>query len=230
MSITQRLAQVQQRIADACEQAKRDPAEITLLAVSKTKPPADIRTAWDAQQIHFGENYVQEWREKHEELQDLQEQGLQWHFIGHLQRNKCKYIAGHISLIHTVDSLSLLRELEKRTPPTTRQAVLLQLNLAQEGTKSGLQALEQLDPLLAPTQPWERISIQGLMAIPPYDPDPEASRHHFQQLKQAQQALQERHNLPLPQLSMGMSHDLEVAIQEGATIVRVGTAIFGPRS
>lgn len=226
-TIQTRIAEVQTRIVRACEKAGRLPSEIMLLAVSKTKPVQDIREAWACGLRQFGENYVQEWQSKHQALSDLEQQGLQWHIIGHLQTNKCKYIAGKVALIHSVDSVALLHELEKRTPDGLQQPVLLQFNMGQEASKSGWQHLEDVQDIFS--HPWRKVVIQGLMALPPYWEEAENVRPFFHQLFLWREQLQQTTGFPLPMLSMGMSHDLEVAIEEGSTCIRIGTAIFGER-
>ncbi|HAA57019.1 MAG TPA: YggS family pyridoxal phosphate-dependent enzyme [Myxococcales bacterium] len=227
-AIAERFNQVKQRIQIACDHANRSADEITLLAISKTQPVEALLEVWQEGQSCFGENYVQEWRSKYEALHTLESEGLTWHFTGRLQRNKCKYLAGKVGLIHTIDSLSLLKEVEKRTPEGHTQDVLIQLNLAQEESKSGFQTIEELRSIFQPETPWKRIKLCGLMTIPPQGTE-EETRAHFRQIKQAQQTLQSQYAIELPELSMGMSGDLEIAIEEGATIIRVGTAIFGQR-
>ncbi|TNE48210.1 MAG: YggS family pyridoxal phosphate-dependent enzyme [Deltaproteobacteria bacterium] len=226
-TLPERIQDVLRRFHQACEQAGRDPSEVTLLAVSKWKPASAIRTAWEHGLRQFGESYVQEWKDKRLELEDLEAEGLKWHIIGHLQRNKCKYIAGEVSLIHSVDSMSLLNEINRRTPEGSVQSVLLQFNVGQEDSKSGFVTLD--DAREALQQDWPRLSIDGLMTLPPYMAEPEEVRPFFRQLHEWRERLRQEFGLPFPHLSMGMSHDLEVAIAEGSTCVRVGTAIFGPR-
>lgn len=226
-TLPERIQQVLERFHQTCEKAGRDPNDVTLLAVSKWKPAADIRTAWENGLHQFGESYVQEWKDKRLELEDLEADGLKWHIIGHLQRNKCKYIAGKVNLIHSVDSISLLKEINRRTPEGAVQSVLLQFNVGEEDSKSGFITLD--DAREALQQDWPRLSIEGLMTLPPYMAEPEEVRPYFRQLREWREQLRQEFELPLPHLSMGMSHDLEVAIAEGSTCVRVGTAIFGPR-
>jgi len=229
MTTIEKITQVQQRIKQACENAHRDPEDVTLLAISKKKPTSMIREAWNNGLHHFGENYIQEWRAKNEELEDLKMEGLHWHITGPLQKNKCKYVAGKVALIHTISSLSLLEEIAKRTPKEIIQPVLIQCNLSKEATKSGFQEIEQIEQLLTSHHHWKNIDIQGFMVLPPFSENPEDSRSHFHQLQMLREKLRSTTGLPLPHLSMGMSADLEIAIEEGATIVRVGTAIFGQR-
>lgn len=196
------------------------PAGVTLIAVSKTRTVDEIRAAMQAGQIDFGENYAQELRDKAELLQ-----GARWHFIGALQRNKVKYVVGRASLIHDVDSLALAEEIGKRSLPR-KTGVLVGVNFGEE-QKSGVPAGEAL-ALAESLTKVEGIALRGLMAIPPPAEDPEASAPYFEQL--ASLAAQGRaKGLPLTELSMGMSHDWHVAVRYGATLVRVGTAIFGSR-
>lgn len=225
--IAERLQHIHERIEKACQKAGRDPSSVTLVAISKTKPVEMLQEAFDSGQLDFGENYVQEMLDKQEVLTDLEQQGLRWHFTGHLQRNKVRKIAGRTHFIHAVHSLSLAKELEKRTPEGQKQIILLQCNLSQEESKSGF--LEYSDVLEVLLQPWKRLEIQGLMEIPAWDADPEAVRPSFRKLREWRDRLQEDSGQSLPHLSMGMSNDLEVAVEEGATFVRIGTAIFGPR-
>ena len=226
-TIAERLQTIHKRIKKACEQAGREPSSVTLVAISKTKPAEMLQEAFETGQLDFGENYVQEMLDKQEVLAELEEKGLRWHFTGHLQRNKVRKIAGRTHLVHAVHSYSLAQELEKRTPEGQKQAILLQCNRSQEESKSGF--LKYEDVLEVLQQPWERLEIQGLMEIPAWDADPEAVRPSFRKLREWRDRLQEDSGLTLPHLSMGMSNDLEVAVQEGATFVRIGTAIFGPR-
>lgn len=212
MSIAERLAAVRERIARACDAVGRDPATVTLVAVSKRHSPAAIREAMDAGQRVFGENYAQELVAKATEVE-----GARWHFIGHLQRNKAKAVLSTGAVIETVDSLRLVEELDKRAEGTVE--VLLQVDVAREAGKSGC-AIEELPGLVAATRASEHLRPRGLMNVPPFEGDP---RPWFRALR----ALAAEHELP--DLSMGMSADLEAAVEEGATIVRVGTAIFGPR-
>jgi pyridoxal phosphate enzyme (YggS family) len=218
VSTAARLRDVEARIARAAERAKRDPASVRLLAVSKTQPAALVREAYDAGQRAFGENYVQELSEKALALGALTD--LEWHFIGHLQRNKVKDVLRANAVVHTVDSTRLADELARRAG-TGRVRMLLQVNVAREAQKSGVLP-EELAALVAHVRALPSLELRGLMTIPP-DAQPEDARPHFRALR----ALAVEH--ALPELSMGMSADLEVAIEEGATIVRVGTAIFGAR-
>jgi hypothetical protein len=221
-TIADRLAAVRARISAACARAGRSAADVALVAVSKTHPPEAVRTAHAAGQRLFGENYAQEMVAKAEALAGTCE--LFWHFIGHLQRNKATDVVPIARCVETVDSIrlaeTLARHAEKRDAPLD---VLIQVNIAREPQKSGC-APEELDGLVARIRGLPSLALRGLMTIPPHDDDPERARPYFRALRK----LAEAHGLR--ELSMGMSHDLEVAIEEGATIVRVGTAIFGSRS
>ena len=223
--IPERLAAVRAQIAEAAKRAGRAPDSVRLVAVSKTKPAEAVRIAYDAGQRDFGENYVQELVDKAKALDDLPD--LRWHFIGSLQRNKAKLATNLSQLIHTVDRDELVIELDKRAFSRGKPLdVLIEVNVGDENSKSGV-ALENFSKLLENAQQAKNIRVKGLMAIPPFLDDPEAVRPYFAKLR----ALRDAHGGPaeLPELSMGMSHDCHVAIAEGATLVRVGTAIFGSR-
>lgn len=225
MSVADDLARVRDRIARAAEAASRRPEDVLLVAVSKTKPPSAIREAYAAGQRDFGENYAQELADKAEELADLVE--LRWHFIGHLQTNKAKVVARHAHVVHTVDSAALAKELGKRAAKEERGRlpVLVEINVGGEKQKHGTTAVE-LGEVLEAVEAQPSLALRGLMTMPPHDL--EAARRAFEALG----SLRNLHGgkSRLPELSMGMSDDLEVAIACGATIVRVGTAIFGARS
>ena len=195
------------------------PAGITLVAVSKTQPPEAIREAYAAGQRDFGENYAQEWRAKADALADLTE--LRWHFIGGLQTNKVKYLAGRVHAVHTVDRPELARELSKRCEArAARLKVFLEVNVAGEASKEGC-APAEVPALAAAVRALPALDLAGLMCIPPAEGDP---RPHFQLLRRL------RDELGLAELSMGMSGDWQAAVEEGSTLVRIGTAIFGARS
>jgi pyridoxal phosphate enzyme (YggS family) len=211
--VSEGLARVRERIAAACARAGRPEASVTLIAVSKTKPLELIREAVAAGQRSFGENYAQEFREK---VGD--EPGLDWHFIGALQTNKVKYVAGKAALVHTCDRLSLAQELSKRAGK--EQRVLLEINIGREPQKAGVLPEDALE-LLEQVRALSKLKCDGLMCIPPAEGDP---RVHFRALREL------GGRLGLRELSMGMSADYEAAIEEGATVVRVGTAIFGSRA
>ena len=209
-------------MAAACKKADRRRSEVTLLAVSKTKPPAAVREAADCGLRLFGENKVQEAQSK----VSMCPTGLEWHLIGHLQSNKAKVAANLFQMIHTVDSLKLLQALERHA--STTLPVLLQVNIAGEAAKYGMMPEEVAGVIEAANQ-MSKCEVHGLMVIPPFSPDPEKTRIHFSSLRKLRDQLQEKTGTPLPELSMGMSHDLEVAIEEGSTWVRIGTDLFGKR-
>jgi pyridoxal phosphate enzyme (YggS family) len=224
------LAAVRARLARAARRAGRDPGDVLLCAVSKTQPPAAIRAAHAAGQRCFAENYAQELRDKAAELGDLAD--LTWHFIGPLQRNKVKYVVGTAALVQSVDSVRLLEELGRRAAQAGAPLpCLVEVNIAGEATKSGV-APAELPALLDAFAAQPALSCLGLMTMPPFADDPEAARPHFRALRalRDREAARPRPRVDLRHLSMGMSQDFEVAIEEGATIVRVGTAIFGARS
>jgi PLP dependent protein len=223
-TIPERLAEVRARIARAESRAGRAPGSVTLVAVSKTKPASAIREAYAAGQRVFGENYVRELLDKRRELADLPD--LELHFIGHLQRNKAKDVVLARATVETVDSERLATELDKRAGAAgVRVPVLVQVNVAREPQKSGCDP-DAVAALIAHVRSLPGLELRGLMTIPPHDDDPERIRPHFSALR----ALRARHLDPGSWLSMGMSADLEVAVEEGATHVRVGTAIFGART
>lgn len=219
MSIADNLHAVRGRIADACRRADRPVGSVTLVAVSKTHPPEAIREAYAAGQRDFGENYAQELRDKIRALDDLP--GIHWHAIGHLQTNKARYVAGK-ALVHTLDRVDLARELVRRAEGAKVEA-LIEVNIASEPQKRGVLPAD-LEMTLATLGEVEGLEVAGLMCIPPRGEVAEDSRPWFRLLRE----LRDRH-LPSGALSMGMSLDFEVAIEEGATLVRVGTAIFGER-
>jgi len=219
------LSRVRARIAAAERAAGRAPGSVRLVAVSKKMAVADVEAARGAGQLDLGENYAQELRDKREALAGASD--LRWHFIGPLQSNKVKLVAGHVALIHSIDAEALLDEIERRGAP---QACLVQVNVAGEAQKRGVPP-GALPALLDRFAAARAARCEGLMVIPPYADDPEVSRASFAALRalRDREAARPRPHVDLRELSMGMSHDLEVAIAEGATIVRVGTAIFGAR-
>jgi len=224
--IAEDLRTVLARINTAAVKAGRDPDAITLVAVSKAQPVEKIHEAAEAGHLDFGENYVQEFRDKAAEFED---QGVRWHYIGRLQGNKVKYLIGHVHCIHSVDRLRIAKEVGKRSVKaglTTR--VLIQINVGQEETKGGL-SMEKAEDDMGRILQIDGIDVVGLTAIPPFLDDPEKIRPYHVQLRELRDRLQTSLGHPLPELSMGMSGDYEVAIAEGATLVRVGTAIFGAR-
>lgn len=227
-NIADNLAVVKDQIASACHKAGRRPDEVRLIAVSKTKSAAAIREAWEAGQRDFGESYVQEFLDK---LEDPQLSGLPiaWHFIGHLQSNKVRQIAGKVSMIHGIDKVSTAEELSKRA---AQQGIdidyLLEVNVSRESTKYGIEP----SSLLSAAETCFRlpnIRLRGLMTIA--SPDPDLARREFSELRECLEQLKSSSPDPslLTELSMGMSQDFEEAIMEGATMIRIGTAIFGWR-
>jgi len=216
-TLPERLAAVRERIARAAERARRDPRDILLLAVTKIFPASTIRDAYELGLREFGENYVQEFEDKAPEVRALL--GARFHLIGHLQSNKSSKAAELFEVIQTVDTAKLARRLNDTAHPLE---VMLEVKLSAEQAKSGA-APEDLPDLIAAVRGCPNLRLLGLMTMPPWSEDPEASRPYFRRLRE----LAERHELP--QLSMGMSGDLEAAIEEGSTCVRVGTALFGKR-
>lgn len=228
-SIARNLLEIDGRIQAACARVGRDAADVRLIGVTKMVPVARIREGVEAGVRILGENYVQEAQKKIEALSDL---AVSWHFIGHLQSNKAKMVLEAFECIHSVDRESLARELDRQAHKVGRLVpVLLQVNTGQEDSKSGL-APEELLPFFRRLLAWDGLDVRGLMALPPYYDDPEHVRPHFRRLRELLQRLREQSGTPekLSELSMGMSHDFEVAIEEGATMVRIGTALFGTRS
>ena len=222
--IAARLSAVHERIARAARRGARPPATVRLVLASKTQSPEAIRAAYAAGAREFGENYVQEAAAKQDALADLKE--LQWHLIGHLQTNKARDAANQFALIHSLDSARLASALG-RACPVPRVSVLVEVNSALEKSKSGVAASE-VERLIEDAR--ATVEILGLMTIPPPAPDPERSRSHFAALRTMRDRLAAATGLALSELSMGMTDDFEVAIEEGATIVRVGRAIFGERA
>ena len=226
MSLPENLIAIQQRIRAACDRCDREPNSITLLAVSKSHPPETIKAAVDCGQLFFGENKVQEARAKI----PLCPGKTRWHFIGHLQSNKCRDAVELFEMIQSVDSLGVAQEISKRAEQAAkRMPVLLEVNVVGEASKFGCQP-EKLLGDLKEVNFLPRIEIQGLMCVPPWSSEAEKSRPHFRRLRELKAECEQILRAPLPHLSMGMSSDFEVAIEEGATIVRIGTALFGPRS
>ena len=225
MSLPDNLNSIQQRIQAACARAGRETSSVTLLAVGKTHPPETILAAARLGLLVFGENKVQEAKAKI----PLCPGQLRWHFIGHLQSNKVRDAVNLFQMIESVDSLSLAQEINERAADAAKtMPVLLEVNLAGEASKFGYQP-DQLLAELKEINALPRLEIHGLMTVPPWAPDAEKSRPYFRQLRELKQECEQLLGAPLPHLSMGMSGDFEVAIEEGATIVRIGTALFGPR-
>lgn len=232
MSIAENIARVQERVVAAARRSGRNPEEITLMAVSKTFPPESIRKAYAAGLRVFGENRVQEFAGKAEALRDLQ--GAQWHLIGHLQSNKATKAAELFSAVDSVDSVRLAEKLNAAARSAGKTLpVLIEINVGGEAAKSGVAPdAAELEQVLLAAPRWESLQIRGLMTVPPYTEDPEGSRPYFRQLRQIRDSIAARElpKIGTAVLSMGMSHDFEVAIEEGSTCVRVGTAIFGTRA
>jgi len=227
MSLFSNLEQVHAQIFAAAKAAGRDPATVRLVAVSKTKPAAMIEEAADSGQQIFGENYVQEFIAKIAAVRAP----VEWHFIGHLQSNKVKQIAGLVSMIHSVDSLSLAREIDRQWARTGKVCdILIQVNLSAEATKSGTTTEEAIS-LVREVALLQSVRICGLMTLPPFFDNPDAARPYFRELRllAAEIGSHAISGVAMQELSMGMSGDFEVAIEEGATLVRIGSAIFGHR-
>jgi hypothetical protein len=229
MAIKENVAQVQERIAAACLRSGRGPDEVKLVAISKTFPPQSIRAAYESGVRDFGENRVQEAAAKRPALSDLI---ITWHMVGHLQTNKAKAARELFHWVHSVDSFRLAQKLDQATPAGGgRLPLLLEVNLGGEESKTGvgeseiIQLAEQISQLAT-------LEVRGLMIIPPFFDDPEPVRPYFRRLRELAQEIDAKNiaNVSMHDLSMGMSHDFEIAIEEGATIIRVGTAIFGARS
>jgi len=225
-AITSNLQAVQTRITDAAIAAGRQPEAVRLLAVSKTKPPSDIQAAVAAGQFAFGENYVQEGIDK---VLALDDKKIEWHFIGPLQSNKTRLVAEHFAWVHSIERLKVAERLSAQRPASLPPLqVCIQINVSGESSKSGCAPEEALELCQAVAR-LPNLQLRGLMAIPEPSDDPEAQRRPFRQVREIYENLRAA-GLPLDTLSMGMTHDLEAAVAEGATIVRIGTAIFGERS
>jgi hypothetical protein len=230
MTIASNLSEIRERMAQAAHRAGRDPAEVALMAVSKTHPPSAIREAISAGQTLFGENRVQEFAAKREAL-GAHAADAKFHLIGHLQSNKAARAVDLFDSIDTVDSLRLAERLNQEAERLARRLdVLIEINIGGESAKSGVDpASDELHSLLKAQPRLPNLAIRGLMTVPPFSEDPEGARLFFRRLRQLRDQLRAATGLPLDELSMGMSHDFEVAIEEGSTCVRVGTAIFGAR-
>ncbi len=226
--IQENLLRVQERISHAAERAGRRAEEITLIAVSKTHPASDIRAAFDAGIVHFGENRVQEWESKRGEIAELP---ARWHLIGHLQSNKAARAAKLFHSVDSVDDFALAQRLDRARGElggSEKLRVLIEVHIGGEASKSGAAAADV--PTLADRIPeLPNLTLAGLMCIPPFFENIEEVRPYFRRLRELRDSLQQQLHRELPVLSMGMSHDFEVAIEEGATEVRVGTALFGAR-
>lgn len=225
--IEENLNQVNKRIAEACRRCGRDPAQITLIAVSKTKPLEDLKTAYTCGIRCFGENKVQEILDKQPQMPE----DAVFHMIGHLQRNKVKQVISHVELIHSVDSVRLAEQIQKEAEKEQRMvSVLLEVNVAREESKFGFYPEELMDAVLA-IKNYPNLRIQGLMTIAPFVKDSNMNRPYFQKLYQLSVDIKQKNidNVSMSALSMGMTGDYEVAVEEGATMIRVGTGIFGAR-
>ena len=226
--ITENLKTVHSNIEAACRAVGRDPKEVTLIAVSKTKPVEMLSTIYDQGIRDFGENKVQEITAKYPELP----KDIHWHMIGHLQRNKIKYIIDKVDMIHSVDSLRLAEAIEHEAAKHNLvMPILLEVNVAEEDTKFGLK-MDEVIPLLEKISDFSHIQVEGLMTIAPFVDDPEENRQVFRDLKQLSVDISKKNinNINMRVLSMGMTGDYQVAVEEGATMVRVGTGIFGARN
>src|SRR5438132_10870755 len=225
MGITENLERVRERIMQAAVKAGRSTSDIELVAITNTHPAEKVREALGTGQTLFGESRVQEARAKIPELPS----NLRWHFVGHLQKNKIRHALPLFELFHSIDSLALAQEMNRiAADEGMHPRVLLEVNVAGEGSKFGFspdKLRKQMEELLA----LQRLSILGLMTIPPLADEAEASRKYFVQLRELRERLQTEFHVDLPQLSMGMTQDFPIAVEEGATLVRVGTAIFGER-
>ena len=232
MSIAENIAQVRERIRVAAVRAGRDPNSVTLMAVSKTFPPESIREAYAAGVRVFGENRVQEFAGKADALRDLAD--ARWHMIGHLQSNKAGKAADLFHAVDSVDSLKLAEKLDEAARTAGRKlGVLVEINGGGEAAKTGITTESaELDRLLGQMPRLQHLEVRGLMTVPPYAEDPQGARLHFRRLRELRDQIAGRRQpgVGMEELSMGMSHDFEVAIEEGSTCVRVGSAIFGRRT
>ena len=228
IDLKDRIEHVLERIRQAAIACNRPETDIRLVAVSKTMPAEDVIEAIEAGMTDFGENYIQEAREK---TVSLARYPVTWHFIGHLQSNKAKYAVRMFDLIHSVDSIKLAVELDRCSKKIDKvQAILIQVNVAREDSKSGVYAEDTL-PLLREIGQFQNLAVKGLMTMPPYFNAPEKVRPFFTALRELRERIKDENipNISMEELSMGMTGDFEAAIQEGASMVRVGTAIFGER-
>lgn len=226
--VTENLKEVEERICAACEKSGRDRSEVTLIAVSKTKPVSMIEEAYSSGIRQFGENKPQELRDKYEELP----KDIHWHMIGHLQRNKVKYVVGHATLIHSVDSIRLAQAIDQEAEKKgIIMPVLVEVNVAEEESKFGV-TVADCEEFICSIAKLEHISVQGLMTIAPFVENAEDNRKYFAKLRELSVDIEAKNidNVSMCNLSMGMTGDYQVAIEEGATMVRVGTGIFGHRN
>ena len=224
-----RIEKIRKRIEQTALSCGKDPLNVRLVAVSKTVPSKNVKTAVEAGLFIFGENYIQEAMGKIDEIADSR---LSWHFIGHLQSNKAKFVVRYFDLIHSVDTLKLAKEINRQAIKIDKtQNILVQVNIAMETTKSGVATKDTIS-LIKDISKLENLSVKGLMTMPPFFNQPEKVRPYFKALAELKnQVLEESiEHIEMEELSMGMTGDFEVAIEEGATLVRIGTAIFGDRS
>ena len=228
-AIEPNIRRIEERLARAALQCGRRPGDVRLVAVAKTRPADMVRAAFQAGVECIGENYIQEARDKFKALSDL---AIQWHFIGHLQSNKARYAVRLFDTIHSVDSLRLAAELDAQAGKIAKiQKVLIQVNLAAEPTKSGITP-DEAPVLAAAIGGFKNLHLAGLMTIPPFFDDPGHARPYFAQLRRLRDRIQAQAGagMDLRELSMGMTGDFEAAVEEGATLVRIGTAVFGERA
>lgn len=227
--IKENLKEVEARVENACRRAGRSPLDVTLIAVSKTKPVSMIREVMETGIVDFGENKVQELCDKTEQIPEK----LNWHLIGHLQRNKVKYIIGKVCMIHSVDSLRLAQEIQKEADKhrVSEVPVLVEINIGNEESKDGVSP-ENAAELVQEIAKLPAVRVMGLMTVAPFVEDPEENREAFRTMRRLRDEIGALGipNVQMKELSMGMTGDFEVAIEEGATMVRVGTAIFGARN
>lgn len=221
-SLIDRYKKINDRILTSCEQAKRDPSSVKLLAVSKTKPPEMVDEFASLGQKFFGENKIQEAQAKI----PLCISGLQWHLIGHLQSNKAKIAATLFDMVHSVDSLKIMNALDRNAESTL--PILLQVNVAGDSAKFGFKP-EEAEEIINLSCKLNNCEVHGLMTIPPFSENLDKTRQHFNHLRELRDALEVKTGVPLPELSMGMSYDLEAAIEAGSTWIRVGSDLFGER-
>jgi len=225
--IADNIIKVNENIEKACARSNRNPNDVKLIAVSKTKPIELLKEALDCQIIDFGENKVQELCDKHEFLP----KNINWHFIGHLQRNKVKYIVGKVALIHSMDSVRLARQIELESAKLNIVTnILVQVNVSNEDTKFGIH-IDETEDFIKELSKFPHIQVKGLMTIAPYTNNAESNRKYFAELYKVYVDINSKNidNVTMNMLSMGMTGDYEVAIEEGSTMVRVGTGIFGER-
>ena len=225
--IKENLIQVEHNIQSACDKANRNRDEVTLIAVSKTKPVSMVREAMDEGIITFGENKVQEIVDKTDAITE----SLNWHMIGHLQRNKVKYIVNRVCMIHSVDSLRLAQQIEAEyAKKNSHIDILIEVNVAEEDSKFGVH-VDEVEALIQEIALFEHITVKGLMTIAPFVENPEDNRVYFKTLQKLLVDINNKNidNVNMNVLSMGMTNDYQIAIEEGATLVRVGTGIFGER-